>query len=82
MPRDVTMHSPRAWVVRFESEDQVAARWQQGDVAARWVDEGKICEVGYAPVGCGGLFENNEIVAVEVDLWRSLVESDRGRRVW
>ena len=67
MPGDVAVHEPHARIVRFEGDDQEAARGEEGHVPARGVVvlEG---EVLGGVEGAAGLLEDDEVVAVEVDL--------------
>ena len=68
MPGDMAMQQPGARIVGFEGDNEVAACRQKGDVSAGWIVEVQVGETG--PVGCFGLFEDGEVVAVEVDLGR------------
>ena len=68
MPRDMAMQEPGARVVGFEGDDEVATCGEKGNVSAGRVIEVHVGET--RPVGCFGLLEDGEVVAVEVDLVR------------
>ena len=68
MPRDMAVQQPGAGVVGFEGDDEVAACGEKSDVSAGRVVEVHVGETG--PVGGFGLFEDGEVMAVEVDLDR------------
>lgn len=66
MVGDVAVREPGARVVGAEGDDDVAVVGEEDDVAAGRVGEFGV-EVG-REVGGGGLLEDGEVVAVEVDL--------------
>ena len=66
MHRDVAVQEPRARVVGFECDDDESARGEEYDVAAGRVVEFR-GEVRVVERG-GGLLEQREVVAVEMDL--------------
>ena len=75
------MHYPHPRVVCAEGDGDVPAKWEESDVAARWVlvsEDGRVARVGERIVRPVLLGEQEEIVAVEVD-W--VGERDEGA-VW
>lgn len=67
MVGDVAVEEPGARVVGLEGDDDDAVGGEEGDVAARGVVQ---VEGGDGAVeGGGGLGEEDEVVAVEVELW-------------
>ena len=65
------MQQPGARVVSFESNDQVTASWKESDISARRVVEFHIRET--VPVRCLRLFQDGEVMAVEMYLGRRSV---------
>ena len=77
----MAMHYPHPRVVCAEGDGDVPAKWEESDVAARWVlvsEDGRVARVGERIVRPVLLGEQEEIVAVEVD-W--VGERDEGA-VW
>ena len=68
MPGDVAVHEPRARVIGFEGDVEEADCGEEGDVAARGVDEvqGREAEDG-GDVAAEAFFEDEKVVAVEVE---------------
>lgn len=60
------MQQPGAWIVCFESDDEVATCWEKRDVSSGWVVKFHVDQT--VPVWGFGLGEDCEVVAVKVNL--------------
>jgi hypothetical protein len=67
MESNVAVHEPGTWVVGWVGDDKPSATWELSNVAARWVRETKLVEVGGDAERTGSGTENMAIVAVEMD---------------
>ena len=67
MPSDMAMHKPRAWIIRFESDDEISTCGQQSDVSAGWIVSLDMLDRFAGDISLSRLGEERKVVAVQVD---------------
>jgi hypothetical protein len=71
MPRNMTMQEPRAGIIFFKGDGEVAIPREGGDVTTGRIDQ--VQGAGFEVEDAGGLADDPEVVAMEMD---GVVEAD------
>lgn len=65
MPGDMTMHQPRAWIVRLERNDEEPTAWERSGIATHGVFEVEYC--GLDVEGTFLLSKDVKIMSMQMD---------------